>query len=1147
MQSTLIDNSEKLKLADFLNKLIDKNNYSEICIATGYWDLPGTKLIFEKLNAYLHKGGKVKMIIGQEPHIRAYQMKQGDSDEPTFPDFYLKRDFESIKEDYSSIAQMLLTYCLEDDNPPMEIRVFGQNLSPKQFLHSKCYIFKGESSKGIIGSSNFTKNGLWENAELNFLETQSAVVASEPSANNNVKGHICWFDEKWELSVPWNGKFIKEVLPKLSLPPQAPQPISEQEIKPYDVYIRFLQTLWSDIAEGTNNSMLEAFLPEGVQKLQYQFDAVNLGYSIMKRHGGFILADVVGLGKTMVGIMLIKRFLEDSNREGRERNVLVVTPPAIKKSWIETIALFDEGKDNGVGNHITFVTTGSIGKLVDVEEDEIETVESALEYEDDGSEINTATIEEKRFGLILIDESHRFRNSETQMYKSMDELIGSIFPSPYIILISATPQNNSPRDLKNQIYLFQREHQNTTLEKIEGRKLDTYFSQKEKQFQELKQNPNTDNKALIALSKDIREKVLDDLLVRRTRTDIKTYYENDAEGLKFPDIKGPHALRYEMDDDLAQLFFDTMEQIAPYDSVKKEFLFVEEGLNYYRYRAIEYLEKKEHHELYQKRNITVEGTSRRLARIMQILLIKRLESSFTAFKTSLRNLQRYTRNMLDMLNDNVVFICPDIDVNAELNTETKSIKAGKLITRAMCYEDIRQKIKQKGGNNREYRAADFSPNYKAGLEADKQIIDILVSRWDRETKDPKQDMFLKELHKMLFNKEINNPHGYDKQKMVIFTEAIDTVRELKNKIEGQTDYRVLAITASNRDEMQNTIKSNFDANAKEKKDDYDIIVTTEVLAEGVNLHRSNVIVNYDTPWNSTRLMQRIGRVNRIGSKEDFVHVFNFMPTAQSEAQIGLVQKAHAKLQAFHAMFGEDNKVFTEAEELIDYDNNPEALRRLVNGEESVYEKYINELKTLKQENENEYNRIKTLPLPLVSAKRHHVDETVCLVSTPKGKGLYLKVSDDKAEDISTIDMIKSLQCSPETKLEYIPKTINEDYEKAIKEYILFFDKMMTAKDSNPERTKAIKIIISMKKKTKDKETKHLLAIAESMVRKGNRSLAKKIILLSNKKENELSLFEIGESDFNELILREFSVLKKRAEASKETNKPQVTLSTVNIL
>ena len=121
--------------------------------------------------------------------------------------------------------------------------------------------------------------------------------------------------------------------------------------------------------------------------------------------------------------------------------------------------------------------------------------------------------------------------------------------------------------------------------------------------------------------------------------------------------------------------------------------------------------------------------------------------------------------------------------------------------------------------------------------------------------------------------------------------------------------------------MEEAADINFDANSKVKNDDYDVLVTTEVLAEGVNLHRANVILNYDTPWNATRLMQRIGRVNRIGSKEEFVHVFNFYPTTESNDQIRLVEIAYAKLQAFHTMFGEDNKVFSELEELSEADFN----------------------------------------------------------------------------------------------------------------------------------------------------------------------------------------------------------------------------------
>lgn len=1155
MNNTLIDNSTpSLNMSKMLKSCISNSNITEIKIATGYWDLPGMALIYNELKLFLERiDTKFYLLIGKDPRIATYQQQSPKIKDPKYPKDYIQSDLSELDllPEYQQVVNLLLTHIDDTDNSKIEVRVYRKNEEDEtQFLHSKCYIFKGkEKAFGIIGSSNFTQKGLDGNAELNYLETDWMRVATVDSGNPTQKSHLTWFNEKWELSQPWN-KTFEEILINSPLAPPNPEPKPEppiiKKITPYDVYIRFLQNQWGEIVDGTQTSMLEAFLPPEVQKLQYQFDAVNQGYAIMKRHGGFILADVVGLGKTMVGILIIKRFLEETNREGRERKVLIVTPPAIKSSWEETIQLFDKNKDNGIGNYIQFITTGSIGKLVDADEEFVEDVD----FEDDVvDEIDVNQLADKQFGMILIDESHKFRNRGTQMYEAMDNLIGNIFPNPYIVLLSATPQNNSPSDLKNQIYLFQREPNNTTLDRIEGRKLDTFFNEKERQFQELKRNPNANNSELIKLSKEIREKVLDDLLVRRTRTDIIKYYENDAEGIKFPTVKGPNPLKYEMDEDLVDLFFDTMEKIAPYDTVAREFLFTEDSLSFYRYRAIEYLVSKEHRDLYQKRNVTVEGTSRRLARIMQILLIKRLESSFLAFKTSLRNLQRYTDNMITMIEDDTVFICPDIDVNAELDATRKSEKRNKLVTKQDCYNDIRAKIKLKGDNNKEFKRADLSNDYFTNLKRDKTIIDDLCKRWDRQSKDPKLNRFIKALNQTLFSDEINNPNQYDKPKLVIFTEALDTVRELKEKIEGISDYRVLAISAENRKEKEQVIKANFDANFPdaEKRNDYDVIVTTEVLAEGVNLHRSNVIVNYDTPWNSTRLMQRIGRVNRIGSKEDYIHVFNFMPTAQSDAQINLVQTAHAKIQAFHAMFGEDNKIYTEAEELIDHNYNPDAFQRLINGEESAYEKYIKELKTLKEENPELYERIKNLELPLTSAKKHSLSETVCLASTPKGKGLFLHVSDDKVKAISTLEMIECLQCKPDTKTEKTPESANADYEKAVKEYIVFFDKMMTAKDSNTERNQAIKIIIGMKKKTTDKETKNLLSLAESMVRKGNRSLAKKIILLSNKKENELSLFEIGEEDFNEMISREFSALKKRTETDTETNRPQIALATTNIL
>lgn len=157
--------------------------------------------------------------------------------------------------------------------------------------------------------------------------------------------------------------------------------------------------------------------------------------------------------------------------------------------------------------------------------------------------------------------------------------------------------------------------------------------------------------------------------------------------------------------------------------------------------------------------------------------------------------------------------------------------------------------------------------------------------------------------------------------------------------------------------MHEVIVANFDANASNQRDDYDMIVTTEVLAEGVNLHRANVILNYDTPWNATRLMQRVGRVNRIGSKAPVVYVYNFFPSAKGNEQIHLLENAYAKLQAFHILFGEDNKVFSEMEEIPDVEFTHD-----FDGEESEMGKFIKELRNFRETHPERYAYLSSVPL-----------------------------------------------------------------------------------------------------------------------------------------------------------------------------------------
>ena len=1087
-------------------------------IATGYWDLPGTALVYEELKDFFIRGGKLDLLIGQEPQLQYYQASR---EAHQFPDFYIQRDVESLTDEYKPIGKLIIDNALTEENPigKFEIRVYGQG-EHKEFLHAKCYIFLGNGlGTGIIGSSNFTAKGLQSNAELSYLEENSNCVTADFTQYSNTKSHKAWFEELWQNSELWSGKFIKNIL--------KPSPIgveierdneAEKSLSPYEVYIKYLQLQFGDMVDANTSEVLKSYLPPSFNTLEYQLDAVKQCFSVMKRFGGFILGDVVGLGKTVVGVLLIRHFLENVESLGRARKVLIVTPPAIKKAWEKTIKDFDnENPRNNIELSVEFVTTGSIGKITDE-------LENADDIED-SDEIEN--IEFRNYGMVLIDESHNFRNSETQKYKAIDDLIGLINPTPYVALLSATPQNNSPKNLYNQIRLFQRTPNNSNLPNVEGGKLDSLFNAMDRRFKEaraISQDTDEGKAEARAIVKEVSEKirscVLNDLVVRRTRADIKNLYGEDSELLKFPTVKGPHKLEYRMDEELSKLFADTVDAICP--PATGESFDPDKHIGFYRYAAITQFVNNDYKKLYEKRNLTVDSITQRLQRIMRILLVKRLESSIVAFKKTLENLNRYNAVMIDMLQNDCVFICPDIDIN-KIHSESKTFTEFK--------DKVDALIAKKQGNNRSFKASDFHKFYLDELQNDKRLIEDLLDRWRANNYDPKLDRFKEAITTELFNSQINNPSGVNKPRLVIFTEAIDTQKDVVRALRAKK-YRVLEVSAQNRTDMQEAIEANFDANCKpeNRRDDYDVIVTTEVLAEGINLHRSNVILNYDAPWNATRLMQRIGRVNRIGSTEDFVHVFNFFPSDEGNSQIRLIEKAYAKLQSFHEMFGEDNKVFSEREELVDHD-----LQHFVDGDESPFGPFIKELKAFQVHSPERYDYIASVDTDGLGGVLQTNEENThgIFVFTDNSQELISVEVEKTQEDtpsriISSLATMQLLKCAPDA--EYSNQKLHtilfdaakRAYQKHVAHYI-------TASDSSKKSRNALAVLDDLRSRPElTQESKKLLKQIEKLVRAKDNYVIKQVMKLEN---YQGSLFGTDE-DINALLEAVLSRLANLAQAKR---------------
>lgn len=1131
LDKTLIDNSTpSLSMVETLKQCLMEPGLQEVNIATGYWDIPGLALIQAELDVFLQQPDtRFNLLIGKDPYVYANQLKEPKYKDATFPDDFIRTDIESLelKDEFQNAVKLLLKYCDNSENSKIQIRIFRKNEKDEtQFLHSKCYIFKyKDHSYGLIGSSNFTAKGLQGNAELNHFDNDSSFVLTEPKEGAPAKGHRFWFYEKWELSECWNKVFLEQILKKAPIGEKAKKQLEEESepqwpYTPYELYIRYLQNQFGDIADSSQDATLISYLPKNYKRITYQLDAVKQCFFIMKQYNGFILSDVVGLGKTVVGTMIIKKFIEEhSSYDGRSPNVLIVTPPAIKSGWVDTIGDFDKEAPTPIAPYIDFITTGSIGNLLTDDEEA---------WIDDGA--FTESLNYKDYGLIIIDESHNFRNSKTRKYQDLDNLITKIAQqhiAPFVGLISATPQNNSPLDIYNQIKFFERSPNSTKLPTIEGGKLDSFFSNMEKEFQLCKalKNKREAKIRLKYLSKQIREKVLDQLLVRRTRTDIKNYYSKYNEDLKFPELRGPKTIKYIMDIGLADLFSSTIEAILPPSG--KDLLDNKKHLGYHRYQAIKYFKDDKNRQLYEKNNLTVDITTEQLAGMMKKLLVKRLESSIPAFKKTLSSLCDATKNMIKMLEQDVVFICPNIKVNEEFLD-----KEGMPLPFASVCKNIRDKITKKQGNNREFRRDDFREEYLELLREDELILEGLCKRWNKVSIDPKLEQFKECLREEFFDTRKNTS-----QKLVIFTEAVDTLNELEAVVKSihlpkNRRLHPLAISAANRDAMREVIQQNFDANYKgEMKNDYDVLITTEVLAEGVNLHRSNTILNYDTPWNATKLMQRIGRVNRIGSKEPFVYVYNFYPSATGNEQLRLIEIAFAKLQTFHTMFGEDSKIFSDEEEITEAN-----FTQKFDGDESPYSKFISELKLFQENNPERFKELMDMPMENIGGQTQQECSSGCFAVRSSQQGILgLHIDENgNVENYSSLEFAEYLKNN--VLKTFVKPEILDQYESMKKLAIIEFSAHIThsihAKDINDKQKNALAAIVNLRSMLKDDAAFESLKAAEKAVKSKNIDVMNAVLKWKeNYDRSGASVFGL-DSDANEWVKNAFKTVTEKAKLKK---------------
>lgn len=612
---------------------------------------------------------------------------------------------------------------------------------------------------------------------------------------------------------------------------------------------------------------------------------------------------------------------------------LIVCPPVLVSYWEEVLLEFDVA-----------AKVVSLGKLDDI-------LNSDTEYD-----------------YVFVDEAHRFRNAGTDSFSKLHE----ICYGKKVVLISATPINNYTSDIENQIYLFQPKHNSNI---VGVKNLEGFFASLNGKLKGLEKGTPDYLAQIRDNSEEIRDKILRHIMIRRTRTEIEQYYHDDLEkqGLSFPKLGAPEQIIYTFDETTDGIFTETVAAI-------KDF-------TYSRYKPLTYLKDP-------KKYASMLAAQHNMGGFMKGILVKRLESSFYAFRMTLsRFIESYEKFIEMYKTKGEVWISKKVDVY-ELVDSGEIDKLMKMVEEDNAFH---------------FMTSEFKSNFIIDLNKDLSKLKYLRDLWDSVTTDPKLEKFCEDLQndkKLLGNKKI------------IFTESKETAGYLEEALKKLYGERVISYSGDSSAKLKADIEDSFNPKYAGKGNDrYDVLITTDVLAEGINLHRSNALINYDLPWNPTRIMQRVGRINRVGTEHSEIFVFNFFPTAQSSKHMPLKDRILEKLQAFHDTLGEDFKYLSDEEVVSSQKLFNDLTSNLDQEEESTSPElaYLAVIRQIRDNDKPLFEKIKRLPKKSKTGRNSDKvkgDSTVTFIRKGALKEFFITDSKE-TNQISFIETARLLECEPD--------------------------------------------------------------------------------------------------------------------------------------
>lgn len=836
----VIDN-QKHRMADVLNDILAGHIGKSLDIATAYFSVQGFRL----LQAGLETLGSFRLLLGDEPQDGAAIGLRPRAAQKLVEDL----NAAPFDEDTLRVVEDLVAYLRRD---LVAVRAYREG-----FLHAKSYLFYGDLPAGgadrfqpvaaIVGSSNLTGPGLTTNKELNLSHkavlSEKEVLEAGPAPVDGpqevefrqelmsavgaqaITDLDRWFKDHWEASQDFKDELI-ELLDASKF--------GQKEYTPYQVYMKALYEYFKDdLGADVSTDMRSA-----VELSEFQDDAVKKARRILARYDGVLIGDSVGLGKTWIG----KKLLEDHAYHLRQK-ALVICPASLRKMWT------DELQSATIAS--TILSQEELGQA-----------------DFDPGPVGDADV-------ILIDESHNFRNRSTQRYESIERIItsnggrGRDGSRKKLILLTATPINNNIFDLYNQITLFTGGDRSY----FAGAGIGDLY----RFFLNARRNV-ADHATGIALFN-----LLEEVVIRRTRAFVRKAYPEakiKGETIKWPDRK-LKTVRYNLEATYAGIYESVVDAI--------------EGLRLATYQL----------ETYKKAGVErdefEQGREEALAGIFRSRYLKRFESSIEAFRISIRRALEFTKTFESYLLD------------GKLLDSTSFRRAMRYLAREDEEDDSTpaSRADQLDATEEAREVLEGLPSLDPGQydlrrlhEALQQDVDALAGMW-RLIQDitPEQDAKLQVL-KDLLAKDLKG------QKVIVFTYYRDTARYLYRELTGERGAEFLdkagkptvrRMDGGASPGERNTIIESFAPRSNNRPDlvgsdkEVDILISTDVLSEGQNLQDCGVLVNYDLHWNPTRMVQRAGRIDRIGSEFPELWVHNMFPDEGLERLLHLVESLSRKI------------------------------------------------------------------------------------------------------------------------------------------------------------------------------------------------------------------------------------------------------------